>query len=161
MRTILLPVDGSMRADAAVQFVIRQARLGQIGTVHLMNVQPRIGSYIGRFLRTALVQDFYREQGEKALERAKRLLDEAGIVYHAHIYAGDIVETIARVAKELAVDEIVMSANNLGVVGSLDLHSVVGRVLRRVTVPVSVVNYPATDMPIESTPGSWQLHPTQ
>jgi nucleotide-binding universal stress UspA family protein len=159
MRTILLPVDGSMRSGAAVQFVIRQARLGQIGTVHLVNVQPRIGSYIGRFLRTALVQDFYREEGEKAIERAKRFLDEAGIVYHAHIYAGDIVETIARAAKELAVDEIVMSANHRGVVGSFDLHSVVGRVLRRVTVPVSVVNYPATDMPIESTPGSWQLHP--
>jgi len=161
MRVTLLPVDGTMRSDAAVQFVIRQARLGQIDTLHLMTVQPRLGSYIGRFLKTALIQDFYREQGEKALSRAKRLLDEAGVPYQPHIYAGDIVETITRVAKELAVDEIVMSANNLGVVGSLDLHSVVGRVLRRVNVPVSVVNYPATDMPIESTPGSWQLHPTQ
>jgi nucleotide-binding universal stress UspA family protein len=140
MRTILLPVDGTARSDAAVQCVIRQALLGQIGTVHLVNVQPRLGSYIGRFLKAALVQDFYREQGEKALHRSKQLLDEAGIPYQPHIYAGDIVETIARAAKELGVDEIVMSANNLGIVGSLDLHSVVGRVLRRVSVPVSVVN---------------------
>jgi nucleotide-binding universal stress UspA family protein len=160
MRTILLPVDGTMRSDAAVQCVIRQARLGQIGTIHLMNVQPRLGAYMGRFLEKAVIRDFQRAQGEKALTRAKALLDEAGVAYQPHIYAGDIVETIARAAKELAVDEIVMSANYLGLVGSLDLHSVVGRVLRRVNVPVSVVNYPATDMAIDPAPGPWQLHST-
>lgn len=161
MRNILLPVDGTMRSDAAVQSVIRQARLGEIGTIHLMTVQPQLGSYIGRFLKTVLVRDFQREQGEKALSRAKRLLDEAGIAYQPHIYVGNMVETIVRAAKQLGVDEIVMSANNLGLVGSLDLHSVVGRVLRGVNVPVSVVNYPATDMAIEApTAASWQLRPT-
>jgi nucleotide-binding universal stress UspA family protein len=149
-----------MRSDAAVQCVIRQARLGQIGTIHLVTVQPRLGSYVGRFLKSAVIRDYQREQGEKALTRAKRLLDEAGVAYKPHIYTGDIVEIIARAAKELAVDEIIMSANNLGLVGSLDLHSVVGRVLRRVSVPVSVVNYPATDMAIEAAPASWRLRPT-
>ena len=160
MRTILLPVDGTMRSDAAVKSVIRQARLGEIGTIHLMTVQPRLGSYIGRFLKTVLIDDFRREQGEKALARAKRLLDDAGIAYQAHIYVGDMVDIIVRAARHLAVDEIVMSANNLGLVGSLDLHSVVGRVLRGVNVPVSVVNYPATDMAIEPTAAPWQLRPT-
>lgn len=160
MRVILLPVDGTLRSDAAVQCVIRQARLGQIGVIHLVTVQPRLGSYMGRFLKAALIRDYQREQGEKALTRARRLLDEAGVAYQPHIYTGDIVEIIVRAAKELGVDEVIMSANNLGVVGSLDLHSVVGRVLRRVTVPVSVVNYPATDMAIEAAPASWQLRPT-
>lgn len=160
MRTILLPVDGTRRSDAAVQCVIRQARLGEVGTIHLVNVQPRLGSYIGRFLKAAIIRDFQREQGEKALTRSKRLLDEAGVAYRPHIYSGDIVETIARAAKELGADEIIMSANNLGIVGNLDLHSVVGRVLRRVNIPVSVVNSPATDMAVEQPAGGWQLHPT-
>ncbi len=162
MRSILLPVDGTIRSDAAVQSVIRQARLGQIGTIHLVNVQPRLGSYIGRFLKPSIIRGFQREQGEKAVSRAKRLLDEAGVVYVPHIYAGDTVETIARASKELGVDEIVMSANNLGLVGALDLHSVVGRVLRRVSVPVSVVNYPASELDLSPRPGAGglQLRPT-
>lgn len=159
MRIILLPVDGTMRGDAAVQSVIRQARLGLISTIHLINVQPRLGSYIGRFFTAMVIRDFHREQGEKALTRAKRLLDEAGIAYQPHIYAGDMVETIVRAAADLKVDEIIMSANNLGLVGNLDLHSVVGRVLRRVNVPVSVVNYPA-DAAVDPTADTWQLRPT-
>lgn len=160
MRKILLPIDGTMRSDAAVRSVIRQVRLGEIGEVHLVTVQPRLGSYIGRFLKAVTIRDFQREQGEKALVRAKGLLDEAGVAYKAHIYTGDMVETIARAATELGVDEIVMSANNLGIVGNLDLHSVVGRVLRRVNIPVSVVNYPATDTAVEPPANSWQLRPT-
>ena len=160
MRTILLPVDGTKRSDAAVQCVIQRARLGEVGTIHLMTVQPRLGSYIGLFLKGATIRDFQREQGEKALARAKHLLDEAGVAYKFHIYAGDPAETIAKAAKELAVDEIVMSANNLGIIGNLDLHSVVGRVLHRVNVPVSVVNYPATETVVDPAPSPWQLHPT-
>jgi hypothetical protein len=94
-----------MRSDAAVQCVIRQARLGQIGAIHLVTVQPRLGSYMGRFLKAALIRDYQREQGAKALTRAKRLLDEAGVA-PAHIYTGDIVEIIVRAAKESGVDEI-------------------------------------------------------
>lgn len=160
MRTILLPVDGTIRTDAAVQCVIRQARLGDIGVVHLVNVQPRLGSYIGRFLKAALIRDFQREQGQRALARARRLLDEAGVPYKAHIYTGELAETIARAATTLGVDEIIMSANNLGIIGNLDLHAVVGRVLRRVNIPVSVVNYPANDMAVEASAGPWQLRPT-
>lgn len=162
MRSILLPIDGTMRSDAAVQSLIRQVRLGQIGTIHLINVQPRLGSYIARFLKAAMIRDFQRDRGAKALARAKRLLDEANVPYVPHIYAGDMVETIVHASKELAVDEIVMSANNLGVVGALELQSVVGRVLRRVSVPVSVVNFPGGDkgMPAPASADTLQLHPT-
>lgn len=159
MRSILLPVDGTLRSDAAVQCAIRQARLGHVTTIHLMAVPPRLGSYIGRFLKADALRDFQRDEGAKLLTRARKLLDDAGIAYQPHIYSGDLVETIARAAQELGVDEIVMSANNRGLLGSFDLHSVVGRVLRRVTVPVSVVNYPATDMAPEAAPATWQLHP--
>jgi hypothetical protein len=39
---------------------------------------------------------------------------------------------------------------------------VVGRVLRRVNVPVSVVNYPASEVALNPRPGAGglQLHPT-
>ena len=160
MRNILLPVDGTLRSDAAVQCVIRQARLGQIGTIHLVSVQPRLGAYMARFLKAALIRDYQREQGLKALSRAKRQLEEAGLAYQQHVYAGEIVETISRAATELAVDEIILGAGNLSLIGGFDFHSVVGGVLRRVKVPVSVVNAPASDLPIEAAPASWQLRPT-
>jgi nucleotide-binding universal stress UspA family protein len=139
MSTILIVVDGSARSESAVRSVARQIRLGQAGTVHLVNVQPLLGAYVGRFVGTAAIRDFQREQGERELAGARRLLAEAGVPCRAHVYAGEAAETIARAAEELGASEIVMGADGLGFLGSLNLHSLVSRVIRRSNVPVSVV----------------------
>lgn len=160
MWSVLVPVDGSKRSDAAVACVARQARTGQITTVHLVNVQPQLGAYVGRFVGRSAVRDFQREQGEQALASAKRILDGAGVPYIAHIYVGEIAETIARAAEQLEVNEIVIGADGLGFLGSLNLQSLVGRVIRRANVPVSVVKGAASDFELERTRGHWQLRPT-
>ena len=139
MSTVLIVVDGSTRSESAVRSVLRQARLGQVGAIHLVNVQPHLGAYVARFVGTGAIRGFQREQGERELAGAKRLLEEAGVPCHAHVYAGEAAETIARAAEELAATEIVIGADGLGFLGSLGLHSLVSRVIRRSNVPVSVV----------------------
>lgn len=146
MSTILIVVDGSARSESAVRSVARQIRLGQAGTVHLVNVQPLLGAYVGRFVGTKAIRDFQREQGERELAGAKRLLAEAGVPYRAHVYAGEAAETIARAAEELGASEIAMGADGLGFLGSLSLHSLVSRVIRRSNVPVSVVKGGAAEV---------------
>jgi nucleotide-binding universal stress UspA family protein len=149
MRNVLIPVDGSRRADIAVQCVIRQARLGQVGDVYLLNVQPPFSAYIARFVDKRTRDGFRREQAETALADARRLLDEAGLMYAVHIRVGDAVETTASVAETLGANEIVVGADSLGLLGAFELHSFVNRLIRRAPMPVSVVKDPGAEMDIK------------
>jgi nucleotide-binding universal stress UspA family protein len=160
MQTILIPIDGSKPCDAAVQRAVREAKLGQVDHIHLVNVQPHLGAYVGRFVGTPTIRAFQRELGERALAHAKQLLDAAAVPYSAHIYVGDVAETIAAAASELGVSEIVMSADGFGFPGSLALNSLIGKVIRRTDVPVSVVKAAAGELDFEQAAGQWRLRPT-
>lgn len=160
MQTVLIPIDGSKPCDAAVRRAIREARLGQVERIHLVNVQPHLGAYVGRFVGTQAIRAFQRELGERALAGAKRLLDEAGVPYVAHIYVGDVAATIAAAAKELGATEIVMSASGFGIPGSLAMNSLIGNVIRHTDVPVSVVKAAAGELDFEQGASGWQLRPT-
>jgi nucleotide-binding universal stress UspA family protein len=160
MRSVLVPVDGSKRSDAAVRCVARQVRMGQVEAVHLLAVQPPLGAYIGRFVGRNAVRDFQHEQGQRALASAKQLLDEAGIAYSAHIMIGESAETIATIAEQLPVHEIIMGDDGIGFLGGLNLHSLVARVIRRANLPVSVVKDIGPDPEAERMRGLWQLRPT-
>lgn len=159
MRNVLIPVDGSRRSEIAVDCAIRQARLGRVDTIHLVNVQPPLGGYIGRFVSRSDRDAFRREQGRAALAGAQRMLDQAGVAHTAQIRVGEPVETIAAAAEELGVDEIVVGAGP-GFLGALELHSFVNRLIRRAPMPVSVVKNPAAEMAIPRPAGSWWLRPT-
>jgi nucleotide-binding universal stress UspA family protein len=160
MQTILIPIDGSKSCNAAVRRAVREARLGRVEHIHLVNVQPHLGAYVGRFVGTPAIRAFQRELGERALAGAKRLLDEAGVPYVAHIYVGDVAATIAAAATALGATEIVMSASGFGIPGSLVVNSLIGNVIRRTDVPVSVVKAAAGELEFEQSAGRWQLRPT-
>jgi len=160
MRNVLIPVDGSHRSEIAVQAVIRQARLGQVGAIHLANVQPSLGGYIASFISRPERDAFRREQGQAALAGARRLLDQAELPYTVHIRVGEAVEAIVGAAEDLDVEEIVVGTDGSGLFGALELHSFVNRLIRRSPVPVSVVKNPAADMAFNRTTGSWWLRPT-
>jgi nucleotide-binding universal stress UspA family protein len=159
MSTLLVHVDGSLRSESAVRSVARRARLGQAAAVHLVNVQPHVGAYVGRFVTTGTIRGFQREQGERELAGAKRLLDEAGVPHRTHIYVGEPADAIARAAEALGATEIVMGADGLGFLGGLNLHSLVSRVIRRSNVPVSVVKG-GSETGAAAEKGDWQLRPT-
>jgi nucleotide-binding universal stress UspA family protein len=160
MRDVLIPVDGSRRSEVAVQCVVRQARLGQVGDIHLLNVQPPLGGYIARFVPRRERDAFRRERGEIALASARRVLDQAGLPYTAHIRAGETVDTIVKAAKDLDVKEIVVGADGFGILSALDLHSFISQLIRRAPMPVSVVKNPAAEMGFNSATRSWWLRPT-
>jgi nucleotide-binding universal stress UspA family protein len=159
MQSILVPIDGSKPCDAVVRHAIREVRTGQVAHIHLVNVQPHLGAYVGRFVGTPTIRAFQRELGEKALARAKQLLDEAAVPYTAHIYVGEAAAAIAAAAASLGVGEIVMSASGFGIPGSLAGNSLIGSVIRRSDVPVSVIKA-ASDLDFENSTGQWKLRPT-
>ena len=142
MRSVLVHVDGSAAAESAVRCVAMNARTERIGTIHLLNVQPSLGGYIGRFVSGAAIRSFQRDEGQRALAGARRLLEDAGIAHTLHIRVGLEADTIVAAAAEFGVDEIVLGADGLGLFGRLWFRILAGQVVRRADRPVMIVKNP-------------------
>ena len=145
MTCMLIPVDGSDNSTRAVDAACRQLAYGQPVTVHLLNVQPPINSGIVKnHLSQDLIDKFYQELGETALEPARARLHEAGIAYTSHVEVGDVAQTIARYVRDLYCDQVIMGTRGLGsgVVGAISgllMGSIATKVLHLVHVPVTFV----------------------
>jgi len=139
MKRVLVPVDGSERAEAAVREVMRQAQAGAM-EIDLINVQPRIfpeETLIG--LPPEKIDTYYYEQGTKALASSEKLLRDAGVPFTSHRAVGPIAETIVAKAGELGCDGIVMSTRGHGKIAGMLLGSVSTKVLHLSPVPVTLV----------------------
>lgn len=142
MRSVLVHVDCSPASLAAVRCVAMNARAERIATIHLINVQPQLGRYIGQFVGGAAIRGFQRDNGRAALAEARQLLEESAIAHTLHIRVGAEVETIVTAASELSVDEIVLGADGLGPFARLMFRSLAARIVRASTRPVIIVKSP-------------------
>ena len=142
MRSVLVYVDGSASAQSAVRCVAMNARAERIATIHLLNVQPALGGYIGRFVTRGTIRAFQRDEGQHALAAARGLLEEAGIVHTLHIRVGHEADQIVAAAAELGVDEIVLGADGLGLFGRMWFRILAGQVVRKANRPVMIVKSP-------------------
>lgn len=148
MLKILVPIDGSPHADLAVGEVLDLAKSGTALDVHLLNVQIPIDSGHARmFVSHDDLQAYHREEGLAALTKARRMLDEAGVPYRHHIAVGHVADTIVRYARERGFDKIIMGTHGHG--GLLDalLGSAAREVLKRSSVPVTLVKPAAAAAP--------------
>jgi nucleotide-binding universal stress UspA family protein len=145
MTCVLIPVDGSDNSTRAVDAACGQLAYGQRATAHLLNVQPPINSEIVKnHLSQDLIDKFYQELGETALEPARARLHEAGIAYTSHVEVGDVAQTIARYVRDLHCDQVIMGTRGLGsgavgVISGLLMGSIATKVLHLVEVPVTFV----------------------
>lgn len=138
---ILLPVDGSENSLHAVRHVIalKGAYRDPVG-VNLLNVQsPVISGAVKMFISQQQLNDYYREEGVKALAAARALLDQAGVAYEHHIGVGEIAATIAGYAREKNCQQIVMGAQGSGGLAGALLGSTATRVVQTAEVPVTLV----------------------
>jgi nucleotide-binding universal stress UspA family protein len=138
MLRVLIPVDGSANSLRAVKFVIRKASLySEPLELHLLNVQhPFPGTIQGVH---ELAERHHHDEGIKALAKARKALDAAGLKYLYHISIGDSGEVIAHFAREKKIEQVVMGTRGLGSVTNMLLGSVANKVLHLVDVPVLLV----------------------
>ncbi len=139
---ILLAVDGSKNSLDAVNSLIRHADWFKMPpTVHLTYVHlpvPKVGGFAGGPSKTALA-NYYREEGEQALAKARKLLDKAGIPHEDAILVGPIAETIVKHAGNEKCELICMGTRGLGGVANLVMGSVATKVLHNASIPVLLV----------------------
>ncbi len=135
---ILIPVDGSVGANRAVEYVIASAAwLKEAPQVLLLNVQWKLASgNVKLFISQDTINDYYREQGLAALSEARAKLDGAGLAYSYHISVGAPAEAIVQYAQEQHVDQIVMSAHGEDMLSNLLLGSVANKVAHLAKMPL-------------------------
>lgn len=138
---VLIPIDGSMAANRAVDHVIASvAWLKEIPQVCLLNVQWKLASgNVKLFISQDTINDYYREQGMAALAEARAKLDAAGLAYNYHISVGTPAEAIVQYAQEKQVDQIVISAHGQDTLSDLLLGSVASKVAHLARMPVLLV----------------------
>jgi nucleotide-binding universal stress UspA family protein len=138
---ILLPVDGSEYSLQAVRQVIAIKELYRDPiSVHLLNVQAQVLSgAVKMFISQKQLNDYYREEGVKALASARVLLDQAGIDYQHHIGVGEIAATIVSYARDKRCQQIVIGSRGGGGFTGALLGSTAIRVAQLTDVPVLLV----------------------
>ena len=138
---VLIAVDGSEKSSKAVEYAIRIARECKTPMeLHLLNVQlPITFGDIKKYVSQEALDSYYRDEGNKALRRARDLLDEAGLDHTDHIAVNQIAEAIHAYAEAKRCGQIIMGTRGLGALTSLLLGSVASKVLHLTNIPVTLV----------------------
>jgi len=139
---ILIAVDGSSHSAKVAKAAIRQAAAcKQAPELHLIYVHlpvPTLGGLIRPIGHEAL-QRYYREEGEDALRGAKKLFDRAKLECSMHIMVGPVAESLAREAKKLKCDLIIMGTHGMGAVSGMLLGSVATKTVHLAQCPVMLI----------------------
>lgn len=139
-KKLLVAVNGSEHGQHAVRYAIRLYRQYGATEIHLLNVQetsqsPRVHAFYSHQKLRALEE----VAGEKALQTAQRMLDEAGVTYVSRVEAGPVAQTIASYAATHGCDAIVMGTSGHGAVASLIIGNVPIKVIHLTDIPVTLV----------------------
>ena len=138
---ILLPVDGSACALRAVdQLIAHVAWFRDVPEIHLLHVHApipigRVQAHIGK----ETLHAYYLEEGQQHLAEAQAKLDAAGRFHTTHIHVGQPAEVIAKEARALGCDLIVMGTHGRTGVAGMLMGSVASLVLHLASCPVLLV----------------------
>lgn len=141
MPKLLVAIDGSENSDRVIDYLTRMKDWYKDPVeVHLLNVQsPIVGVNVKMFISSESLNEYYREEGTKALKNAKERLAAMGLAYTDHISVGGPGELITEYAKSKGCDQILMGSRGLGSISGLVLGSVATKVLQLAQVPVLLV----------------------
>jgi nucleotide-binding universal stress UspA family protein len=109
MRKILVAVDASDPAgmSAAVAEAVRIYAQGPV-EVHLLNVQPAVNGHVAMFFGDRELHELQQAAGAEDLAPAEALLRTSNVPCTSSVRIGRRAETIARTARELGCDRVVL-----------------------------------------------------
>jgi nucleotide-binding universal stress UspA family protein len=116
MRKILVAVDGAdaARTQAAVAEAVRIYAQAPVD-VHLLSVQPPVSGHVAMFFDNRELHELQQAAGAEDLARAEALLRASNVpCSSSSVRVGRCAETIARTARELGCDRIVLGREGVG-----------------------------------------------
>lgn len=138
MEIVLLPVNGTISSDHAVDEIIHLYRSTAVPIeLHLVNVQWRDLLLRSNAYRRA--HGFHLEAGLVYLQSAKDKLDKAGIPYTCHVLMGDPVRVIPAYCEVIQCQRIVMGSRVLEGGTRRLFSSISSKIAQRTNVPVMVI----------------------
>ncbi len=140
MHRILVPVVGASSDDPAIQLVTRRFAEDSALEIHLLNVRTPLSRHVAQFLGRQARDDYYREEGQRALKHSMELLEARRIPYATHVRMGDKARTIVEEARRLDCDRIVMTTARKNSLTRMLEDSTTNRVLELTDVPVEIVS---------------------
>jgi nucleotide-binding universal stress UspA family protein len=145
LRHILIPLDGSPLAEAAVQETRRV--LSPEAHITLLTVVPKPGIALYDFEMTSPLTPTYEAKLAESLTRARSYLQgvaaqleiEGFTVNQLAEFGDDPATTIMHTANDLQVDAIIMSTHGRSGISRWVFGSITGNVLSIATCPVYVI----------------------
>lgn len=142
---ILLPVDGSTHAMAAVRHALALAAQGLQASFVLVNVQEPPSLYeVVAVHDAAAIQKLRQGAGSDILAPAEALLEAAGLPFESEVAGGAPASLLVELLENYGCEAVVMGARGMGQPEAGDLGSVAESLMGHGKVPVTVVRA-ATD----------------
>jgi YjbE family integral membrane protein len=139
MLKVLVPVDGSANALAAVRHTIAQYQRHHALQVHLLNVQPPLTRHVAKFVSSKDRNAWHEERATAAMKQARDLLNLAGVPNQAEWVLGSSADEICSAAKRLDAHHIVMGVAKRNSLTRMFESSVTDQVLEKTPVAVEVI----------------------
>ena len=139
MQRVLVPVDGSKNSEFALRHIVNEFLKDTAMEVHLLNVQPPLSQHVAQFVSRRNRDDWHRDEAEKALAPARRLLEQHGVPHAASYKLGERAKTIVDEARRLRCTQIVMATARKNSLTRMLQDSTTNQVLELTTVPVEVI----------------------
>lgn len=139
MLRVLVPVDGSPNSLNAVRHVVDEYQRNHELEVHLVNVQRPLSRHVARFIARQDRAAFHREQADKALVEAHKLLNDLKVPFETHLETGDRAQVICDLAEKLKVHHIVLGTARKSSLTRMFEDSTTNSVLEKTSVPVEMV----------------------
>jgi nucleotide-binding universal stress UspA family protein len=136
---LLVAFDGSDHSMLALKEAVQLSEMIDCRIV-ILNVQPNLNSlHTGLFFSKADMDEYSKEQGEKAIKKAENYLKDQHILYEKLIEIGYPIQVICNVANEIKAKYIVVGSRGLGPIKGQFLGSVSNGILFQASCPVLVI----------------------
>jgi nucleotide-binding universal stress UspA family protein len=136
---VLVPVDGSQAALAALLHVGSLSHAGIALETLLLNVQPRFHRHVSQFTSRAARDSLRAERSAAAMAPAIEALSRLRLPFRAVSELGEVAWRIAAVAEREQVDEIVMGTGRHPQWLRWLNPSIAQAVMERTDIPVTVL----------------------
>lgn len=139
-RRLLVPMDGSAQADQALEHALSVHEGAAVTVLHV--IDPIEASYNPGATVPGYSEEWYESEKQRAedlFEAAMATAADHGVEIETELEVGRPPHVIVEYAEDNDVDQIVMGCHGRSGVARVLLGSVAEDVVRRSTVPVTVV----------------------
>lgn len=140
MQKILIPVDGSIYSDLAVQHAALVYGKDPAAQIHLCNVQPNLYRHITKFISKKSISEWRKERSDAALASACAYLDKQNIPFSSSFICGEIGPSILQEAHELNCQRILLGTSKKNIFSRIFEGSTTVKLLEKSDIPVEIVS---------------------